>query len=107
MRNSGGWRGEKGALEDGQEVSRGRQMGECSGSEGRCWRVESKSQRDFGCTGPHFGLQSPITRTVEVALMRYSFSRVAWLGFLVSHDLLGGGLLRRNLLQLSHRNWGQ
>lgn len=37
--------------------------------------------------------------------MRYSFSRAAWLWFLVSHDLLGGGLLQRNLLQLSYRNW--
>lgn len=55
--------------------------------------------------GPHFGLQSPITRTVEVALMRYSFSRAAWLWFLVSRDLLEGGWLQRNLLQLSSRNW--
>lgn len=45
LRDSGGWKGEKGALEDGRELSRGRQMGECSGSAG-CWRVESKSQRD-------------------------------------------------------------
>lgn len=29
--------------------------------------------------------------------MQYSFSRAAWLWFLVSRDLLGGGWLQRNL----------